>query len=105
MIDKKTCMLNNISFYIAQKLQQLIENKIAENLQVLNDDVSQNIDNLIEFTKETIILISKYSIEKQDCLNKKILEIKEHIKNIRQNQNDISEKRTNFIKVKICFNM
>ncbi|XP_061932410.1 kinesin-like protein Klp61F [Apis cerana] len=108
MIDKKTCMLNNISFYIAQKLQQLIENKIAENLQVLNDDVSQNIDNLIEFTKETIILISKYSIEKQDCLNKKILEIKEHIKNIRQNQNDISEKRTNFIKMmdnlQCCFN-
>lgn len=76
-------MLNNISFYIAQKLQQLIENKIAEDLQVLNDDVSQNIDNLIEFTKETVISISKYSIEKQDCLNKQILEIKEHIKNIR----------------------
>lgn len=100
MTNAKISMLNNISSHIVQKFDQLIENKLAESLQALNSDISQNIDNLVEFTKESIISISKCLIEKRDYLNNNILEIKEYVKNIRRDQNDIIEKRINFLKVR-----
>ncbi|KOX74219.1 hypothetical protein WN51_13570 [Melipona quadrifasciata] len=108
MTNVKISMLNNISSHIVQKFDQLIENKLAESLQELNSDISQNIDNLVQSTEESIISISKCLIEKRDCLNNNMLEIKEYVKNIRRDQNDIIEKRTNFLKMmddlQHCFN-
>lgn len=100
MTNVKISMLNNISSHIVQKFDQLIENKLTESLQALNSNISENIDNLVESTEESIISISKCLIEKRDCLNNNMLEIKEYVKNIRRDQNDIIEKRTNFLKVR-----
>lgn len=100
MTNIKISMLNNISSHIVQKFHQLLENKLAEGLQALNTDISQNIDNLIESTKESMTSISKCSTEKRVRLNNDMLEIREHIENIRQGQKDIIEKRTNFAKVR-----
>ncbi|XP_033187905.2 kinesin-like protein Klp61F [Bombus vancouverensis nearcticus] len=108
MTNIKISMLNNISSHIVQKFHQLLENKLAEGLQALNTDISQNIDNLIESTKESMTSISKCSTEKRVRLNNDMLEIREHIENIRQGQKDIIEKRTNFAKMmddlQRCFN-
>ncbi|KAK9298648.1 hypothetical protein QLX08_008120 [Tetragonisca angustula] len=108
MTNVKISMLNNISSHIVQKFDQLIENKLAESLQALNSDISQNIDNLVESMEESIISISKCLIEKRDCLNNNMLEIKEYVKNIRRDQNYIIENRTNFLKMmddlQHCFN-
>ncbi|OAD59060.1 hypothetical protein WN48_09369 [Eufriesea mexicana] len=106
--DKKLNMLNDISDHITQRFQQLIENKIAEDLHGLNTHISQQTDDLIESTKEIVTWISKCSVEERDCLNNKILEIKEHIKNIQYEEDSIIEKQKNFAKMmddlQCCFN-
>lgn len=99
MTEEEYNMLNNILCNIVQKIVPVVENKIAENVQALNVDVSNKADNLVDSTKQLVSSVSECSFEKRNPLNNNVCEIRERIKEIRHNQNGIKEQRTNFAKV------
>ncbi|XP_076177804.1 kinesin-like protein KIF11-B isoform X2 [Ptiloglossa arizonensis] len=92
----------------AQEIQQLIDNKLSENLRDLSNYVSRNIDDLTKSINNFTELISKCSIEERDRLNNTIQDIRTSVEDIRQSQKNIMEDRTNFIKsmkdLQCCFN-
>ncbi|XP_017799179.1 PREDICTED: kinesin-like protein Klp61F [Habropoda laboriosa] len=106
--DEQYNILNNICFNITQKIQQLIDNNIAENLIALNINISKKCDNLTESTKELITSICKCSTEERDRLNNNISDIRKQISSIRHNNKSVMERRINFAKMmqdlQRCFN-
>ncbi|XP_015435263.1 PREDICTED: bipolar kinesin KRP-130-like [Dufourea novaeangliae] len=92
-------IVNNVCSYTTQEIQQLIDNKIGQNLKDLNDDISQKIDNLMETAKSLIFSISNYSIKEHDRLHNNIQGIRSDIEDIRQSQTSIMERRCNFARM------
>lgn len=103
-ITEKECGISNYLFSITQKVQQLMENKIAENFQILNTDISYEVDSLTESTKELITSIFNHSNDKREHLSNTIQEVRENIENIRHSQNTLMRKRANFAKVCNLYN-
>ncbi|CAK9805757.1 Kinesin-like protein Klp61F [Anthophora quadrimaculata] len=108
MTDEQYKMLNDTALNITQKVQQLIDNRIVENLNALNMDVGKKVDNLTKSTKGLVASICKCSTEERDRLSNNISDIREQISIIRHNQKSVMERRINFAKMmqdlQHCFN-
>nr|XP_034173389.1 kinesin-like protein Klp61F [Osmia lignaria]XP_034173390.1 kinesin-like protein Klp61F [Osmia lignaria] len=98
-ITEKECSISNYLFSTTKKIHQLMENKIAENFEILNTDISYKVDSLTESTKKLITSIFNHSNDKCEHLSNTTQEVKENIENIRHNQNTLMKKRANFAKI------
>lgn len=72
---------------------------MANNLRLLNDDVSQKFDKLLSYTNESIRQISNHKIQERDNLYKNINEIRQNIQVIHESDDKIIEEQEKFKKV------
>ncbi|XP_054005394.1 kinesin-like protein Klp61F [Hylaeus anthracinus] len=105
---EQECNVLRNSCNTAQKIQQLMDNKLPENLRDISNDVSQKMDSLVVFTNDAITSISKHSTMEYDRINNNLTDIRRTVDNIRQNLKSIMEKENNFAKMmndlQHCFN-
>lgn len=99
MTDQERNILNNGCSIIVQRIQQLIDNKVAENLSDLNNDVHKKIDSMTQTASSLMAQLSQSSSNERSRLDNNIQDIRKNIEEIRQSQNSIMEKRLNFAKV------
>ncbi|XP_076636347.1 kinesin-like protein Klp61F [Colletes latitarsis] len=100
-MTEQECSMLNKGCDTAQEIQQLINNKLPENLRDLSNDVSKKIDNLIKTTNNFTLSISQYSNVEHDRLNNNIQDIRRYVEDIRQRQKNIMEKQANFAKMMV----
>lgn len=72
---------------------------MANNLRLLNDDVSQKFDKLLSYTNESIRQICNHKIQERDNLYKDINEIRQNIQVIHESDDKIMEEQEKFKKV------
>lgn len=72
---------------------------MANNLRLLNDDVSQKFDKLLSYTNESIRQICNHKIQERDNLYKNINEIRQNIQVIHESDDKIIEEQERFKKV------
>lgn len=104
-VTKQECDTLNACSQLAQNVFELIDNEIAKNLRDLNKRGSEQIDNLIEFTKNSVTSISKHSAEECDHLKNDIQDVRRDSKAIRESQNGIIENRANLATVRIYYGL
>lgn len=99
MTDHECKFLNDISSKLALKISDLIQNEIAKNLQLLNEDVSQKLDKLLTYTNESINQLCNYRLQERENLYKGISEIKENIRTVCKGDAKIMGEQQKFKKV------
>ena len=95
--------LHNISAKLASGLSKIVDNKIAENLRSINDEISSKLENLKGFVKESLKFVSSQLLEERDRLTKDLESLKKINVTCVQNQNTIKQNRTTFEKVCTCY--
>ncbi|XP_033328960.2 kinesin-like protein Klp61F [Megalopta genalis] len=98
-MTEQECNINNSCSIKAKKLQQVIDNKIAEHLKNFQTSISQRIDNITTTAIRSLSLISQSSINERHRLDNIVQDIRGNIEDIRQSQNGIMEKEFNFAKM------
>jgi len=94
--------LNDTSLKLTSKVNDFIQinsSQMANNLRLLNDDVSQKFDKLLSYTNESIRQISNHKIQERDNLYKNINEIRQNIQVIHESDDKIIEEQEKFKKV------
>lgn len=99
MADRECKFLNDISSKLASKINDLIQNEIAKNLQLLNEDVSQKLDKLLTYMNESISQLCNYRLQERENLYKSISEIKENIQAVREGDAKMMGEQQKFKKV------
>lgn len=100
-VVKRECkFLEGISVKLTEKITDLVRNEIAQNLQLLNDNVSQKLDKLSAYMNESINQFCEYRLQECDGLHKSIAEIKKNIQAVRKGDYEIMEEQERFKKVR-----
>ncbi|EFN72909.1 Bipolar kinesin KRP-130 [Camponotus floridanus] len=93
--------LNDTSLKLTSKVNDFIQinsSQMANNLRLLNDDVSQKFDKLLSYTNESIRQICNHKIQERDNLYKDINEIRQNIQIIHESDDKIIEEQEKFKK-------
>ncbi|XP_076291739.1 kinesin-like protein Klp61F [Lasioglossum baleicum] len=98
-MTEQQCSINNDCSIKAKRLQNVIDNKIAENLKNLETSVSQKIDNITQTAMRFMSLISQASMNERDLLSSNIQDIRTNVEDIRQSESSIMQMRCNFAKM------
>lgn len=101
MSDKECDRLHQISTKLASGLNELVNNKIAENLRSLNNEISSKLQNYNTFMKESLSQVSNELVNEHDRLTNEIENLKTINQSCRENQNNIQQNRKTFEKVLI----
>lgn len=99
MTDRECKFLNDISSKVTSEISDLIQNEIARNLRLLNEDVSQKLDKLLTYTNDSINQLCDYRLQERENLYKSISEIKENIQTVREGDVKIMGEQQKFKKV------
>lgn len=101
MANKECDRLHQISTKLASGISNLVNNKIAENLRSLNEEISSKLKNYKTFVKESLSQVSNEFLEEHDRLAKEIENLKTINQSCRENQNKIQQNRKTFEKVNL----
>lgn len=99
MTDRECKFLNDISAKLTSKINDLIQNKIARNLRLFNEDISQKLDKLLTYTNQSLSQLCDYRLQERDHLYKTISEIKENIRTVHEGDSKVMEEQRKFKKV------
>lgn len=99
MANKECDRLHQISTKLASGISNLVNNKIAENLRSLNEEISSKLKNYKTFVKESLSQVSNEFLEEHDRLAKEIENLKTINQSCRENQNKIQQNRKTFEKI------
>lgn len=99
MAESEHGRLHNISAKLASGLSEIVDNKIAENLRSVNDEISSKLENLKAFVKESLDAVSNQFSVERDRLTKDLEDLKKVNQTCVENQNKIQENRRTFEKI------
>ena len=99
MAKTEDSRLHEISAKLASKLPEIVDNKIAENLRSINEEISLKLENLKIFVKESLSFVANHLLKDRDRLATDLKNLKKVNEACIENQNKIQESRKTFEKV------
>lgn len=91
--------LDEFSRKFVSRIESLVKTKIAENLNVLNESVSQKLQYLATLAKTSINEMCNYQLTECNQLCKNIEEIEQTVQNVLHSQDQTLQENQQFVKV------
>ncbi|XP_035742854.1 kinesin-like protein Klp61F [Vespa mandarinia] len=91
--------LDEFSRKLVSRIESLVKTKIAENLNVLNESVSQKLQHLATLAKTSINEMCNYQLTECNQLCKNIEEIEQTVQNVLHNQGQTIQENQQFAKM------
>lgn len=105
MTEQQASILLETSAKLAPRIQELCENKIAENLRLVNEQTAKKFENMLTYIKDSTATFSETLLADHEKLLKRIVEMQDIIETLKRAQDESAKRRNDFLQVKVNFFM
>lgn len=103
MTEQQTGVLQEISAKLAPRIQELCENKIAENLRLVNEQTAKKLENMLIYIQDSTATFCETLLADHERLSKRMVEMQETIETSKREQVEAAKRRNDFSQVKLNF--